>query len=52
MVERGLPEAAQEAIVVLSNADDRVISTSGAMMIDLRWFLRCCMWMLMGLTLM
>ena len=30
VVERGVPEAAQEAIVVLSNADDRVISTSGA----------------------
>ena len=30
MVERGEPDAAQEAIVVLSNADDRVISTSGA----------------------
>ena len=30
VVDRGVPEAAQEAIVVLSNADDRVISTSGA----------------------
>ena len=30
MVERGVDEAAPEAIVVLSNADDRVISTSGA----------------------
>ena len=29
VVER-VPEVAQEAIVVLSNADDKVISTSGA----------------------